>query len=101
MQYVLLMSAMTSRAPCSRSSTPRCVRSARSGPREGGGTQQIDCGFLDALVQLALLHLADGVDIIANSSNIYGAVFTRLGTSTMMADAMLALVQRHGGSFER
>ena len=40
---------------------------------------------------LKTLETSSLVLFLAVASNIYGAVFTRLGTSTMMADAMLAL----------
>jgi tripartite ATP-independent transporter DctM subunit len=40
---------------------------------------------------LKTLETSSLVLFLAVASNIYGAVFTRLGTSTMMAEAMLAL----------
>jgi tripartite ATP-independent transporter DctM subunit len=40
---------------------------------------------------LKTLETSSMVLFLAVASNIYGAVFTRLGTSTMIADAMLAL----------
>jgi tripartite ATP-independent transporter DctM subunit len=40
---------------------------------------------------LRTLETSSMVLFLAVASNIYGAVFTRLGTSTMIADAMLAL----------